>query len=126
VSPSEQDSIARKFFMAQLPRHVCQNLEKFAAMAGTIGFCIRSEGKWTVHLGDLESPVTEGMADKADLNMWFSLDAFRDFLDDNLDVAQALESQELEFEGDVSVLERFGSLLVTPSAAGNAQTRFNR
>lgn len=123
-SVEQAPPFARRFFMAVLPQHVSSNVEKFAALAGSIAFYVRGQGKWTVRLGDLESPVVEGMAEDADLSLWFAADAFAGFVDGKLDAAQAIAKDQVRFDGDVNLLEKFGFLLAASSNAVSA--RFNR
>ncbi|MEW5849354.1 MAG: SCP2 sterol-binding domain-containing protein [Myxococcota bacterium] len=118
------ESYAKRFFTSQLPRHIVQNIEKFGAQQGSISFYVRNQGKWTLRMGDLETPIQEGMDDAADLKLWFAASAFEGFIKGTLDVASAIDKEEIQFDGDVSALERFGFLLTASTSA--IGTRFNR
>lgn len=120
----ENPSFARSFFGRRLPSHIAQHVEKFASLQGSIAFYVRGQGKWTLRLGNLEAPVEDGLAPDADLTLWFSGDAFEAFARGTLDVADAVTREQVAFEGDPGLLERFGFLLAPPTSA--LGTRFNR
>jgi hypothetical protein len=124
VGSTQAQGFAERFFSVRLPRHIADNVEKFAAQQGTVAFHVRGKGRWTVRMGNLEEPVVPGLADDAELTLWFSPDAFEGFVKGSLDVAGSLERNEIAFDGDAALLERFG-LLLTPATTALG-TRFNR
>ncbi len=108
---------ARHFFGRLLPRHIVDNVEKFAALQGCLAFYVRDQGKWSVRLGNLETPIEDGMAPDAELSLWFSAAAFEGFIKGTLNIAKALAQQDVAFEGDPTLLERFGFLLTASTSA---------
>ena len=123
-SATQELPFARRFFARMLPKHIIQHVEKFAVLQGTVSFSVKEQGKWTLRLGNLETPIEEGMAEDADLSLWFSAKAFEEFIKGTLNIMEAITQKNLAFDGDPAMLERFAALM-TPSTSALG-TRFNR
>ena len=107
---------AQRFFKVGLPAMVAERLEKFATMSGVLTVNVKGSGKWTVRLGNLEQPVSEGDDPAADLRLWISAHALEAWLDGRLDVTRALEDGHVAAKGDLNVLEHLGFLLQPPGS----------
>lgn len=107
---------AERFFMVALPTMVARNLEKFASMRGNLGFSIKGKGKWTLQFGDVETPVRAGMDRTADVRVFFTPITFERFVQGSLDVAKAMDDDQLHASGDARLLDKFAFLMNPPSS----------
>jgi hypothetical protein len=109
---------AERFFSQDLPRKIVAELPRFALLAGSLAFSCAGQ-KFTVRLGDLDSPVLPGFDRRADVKLWFFGAAFDRWL-----AGEAAGRRELRVEGDPAVLERFGRFLAP--ATSSLSVRFAR
>jgi hypothetical protein len=75
---------------------------------------VQGAGKFTVRLGDLTSPVSEGFDRAATAKLWFLGDAFERFLGGTL--PPDAPTRELIKSGDGDVLAGFGQFLSESAA----------
>ena len=106
---------AQRFFMTAIPTRVRDNSEAFLALTGTLVVHVRARGSYTVSFGDIRHPVVEGAAESADLQVWFSRQAFAAFVDGTLDPS-TLGPADLLHKGDARMLEQLGHFLQPPAS----------
>jgi len=107
----------QRFFDVALPAIAARREAAFGSLRGTISVAIAGDGAWTIHLGDLERPVTNGATPEADLTLFLTEQAFGHLLDGALDLDAAVERKAVGYRGDLGLLEKLGFLL---SAGGTA------
>ncbi len=104
-----------RFFLQVLPRRMLDHLRFYLTLSGSISFAIADEGAWTVELGEIDSPITEGFMDEAELRLWFSREAFDELMDGTLDVRARVACHDVYAVGKVELLEKLGRLLAPPA-----------
>src|SRR3954469_11014059 len=76
-----QDQTAKDFFERDFVRRILEAPERYRPLQGVLGVSVSGQGKWTIRLGDLDTPVAEGFPKNADVKVWFLGDSFTRFLD---------------------------------------------
>ncbi len=102
---------AQRFFEKAFPQMVVEHFEAFLQRQGTISFAIEGKGHWTIRLGDPATPVMPGFQRNADLRLWWTEDAFLQFLEGRLDIQKAIRTEELTAVGNAELFESLGYIL---------------
>jgi hypothetical protein len=105
---------ATKFFEDAVPFFICRGLTAFLASRGVIHFSVEGQGAWTLHLGNLDAPISRGLVGRADLAVWYSTRAFEAFLEGTLVPREVVRAGEFVASGDVGLLVELGRVLAAP------------
>ena len=105
---------AQSFFFTSLPQLIIAAPRRFAGLRGVLAVSVQGQGKFTVRLGDLDSPVVAGFDKKASAKLWFLGDTFDQFLSGELP-AQTTTRQLIK-GGDADVIDGFGRFLSETAA----------
>lgn len=100
------------WFSTRLPALVVARFDDFLTLEGTIGFDVAGD-RWTLVLGDPESPVRHEKASDANLSLKFTARAFEQFTEGALDVAAAVRSGQVTATGRFELLDGL-AMLMTP------------
>lgn len=109
-----QPDPVRHFFEEALPAKAAAELHRLFACEGRVAFKV-ADRAWTFRFANVE-PVVSRFDREADLQLWFTPDAFAAFIDGSLGVAAAVKSGAVKARGDVSLLETFGRFLQNDAA----------
>ena len=107
----------REFFSGMLPAIIAERAELFDRTDGSVCVMIHEVGQWTVRFGD--HAAANAVSDEADFDADLVL-TWTDAQFQSLLSGQAADTEALEpvFIGDISLLEKFGTLLVPPAKGG--------
>jgi len=106
----------QRFFDVALPTMILKQWDLFRTLKGSISVQIDGVGSWTVQLGNIQEPIgppKEG----SDLRLWFTPNAFQEFIDGQLDVVSAARLGSVKGDGNFGLLERLAGLLQPPTSA---------
>ena len=101
----------RHYFDDLIPALARHKRDAFSALSGRIAIIVKSCGRWTIQLGDLDTPVVAGVTPDAELALSFTQKAFTGFLKGDLDIENALEHGQIAFDGKLQLLTNFGLLM---------------
>lgn len=107
----------REFFSGMLPAIIAERAELFDRTDGSVCVMIHGVGQWTVRFGD--HAAADAVCDEAD----FDADLVLTWTDTQFQMLLSGQAADAEavapiFIGDISLLEKFGTLLVPPAKGG--------
>jgi hypothetical protein len=105
---------AQRFFEVAIPAAVVRDVERFLCMHGSIAIKVRGVGAWTLRLGNVDQPVSEGFDARAELKLWFTERGFDRFASGDGKAGRMIYDREVAFDGDRNLLQDLG-LLLTPT-----------
>jgi hypothetical protein len=105
-----------RFFERDYPLIVALHLDRYRWMRGEISIVVRGSAEWTLHLGDVDRPVSRGRSPDALVRLAFVPTAFGELLRGILDVKRALASGALTIHGDASLVEDLAQILSPKSS----------
>ncbi|MFH1807522.1 MAG: SCP2 sterol-binding domain-containing protein [Pseudomonadota bacterium] len=92
---------------------MARDVDRFLLMQGTIACKVKGAGAWTLHLGDLDAPVTEGFDARAELKVWFTAQGFEGFVSGSSKARELVRKGDIVYHGDTDLLQHLG-FLMTP------------
>lgn len=117
MSAATTSETIKRFFEVAIPTRVAADLDRFFSIEGSIAFSVRNIGQWTLAFGS-STPITPKFERLATLQLWFTPDAMKHFIDGDLDVSLAVSLGDVKCKGDVELLAVFGSWLQGQSGLG--------
>ena len=107
----------KRFFEVAIPTRVAADVDRFFSIDGNIAFSVRNIGVWTLTFASAE-PIVPKFERLAKLQLWFTPDAMKHFIEGDLDVSHAVAAGDVKFKGDVELLVVFGNWLTGQSGLG--------